>query len=132
MDKFNRVYNLKTDGDLYIAPHFKVKEFACKDGSYPVFVNTDLIWLLEGIRMRYDSPVIINSGYRTVSYNKSIGGANNSMHTYGLAADIVVKGIKAHDVYYYLNEKFPNSLGLGKYESFTHVDIRNGRARWVG
>ena len=127
-----RIYDAKSDANEYMSPHFKVKEFACKDGARPRVVDLNLIWLLEGMRIHYDKPVFINSGYRTVSYNKTIGGASNSMHTYGIAADIQVSGVDPADVYAYLNKAFPNSLGLGKYNSFTHVDIRDGKARWNG
>ena len=125
-----RVYSIADDADTLITPHFKVKEFACKDGAVPVFVDSDLLWLLEGVRMHYGAPVIINSGYRTPSYNAKVGGKAHSMHLFGMAADIVVKGVSPAKVYAYLNGAFPNSLGLGKYDSFTHVDVRETKARW--
>lgn len=46
-------------------------------------------------------------------------------YTYGKAADIVVA---AADVYKYADSI--GTRGLGKYNTFTHVDTRSKRARW--
>ena len=73
--------------------------------------------------------VIINSGYRTAAYNKKVGGAPLSQHLLAKAADIRVEGMTAKQVYDIANRLNPNG-GVGKYASFTHVDVRDGRARW--
>ena len=49
-------------------------------------------FLLQKIRDHFGDQVIINSGYRTVSYNAEVNGAAKSQHCKGTAADIVVKG----------------------------------------
>lgn len=49
-------------------------------------------------------------------------------YTYGKAADIVVKGVAAANVYKYADSI--GTRGLGKYNTFTHVDTRSKRARW--
>ena len=41
----------------------------------------------------------INSGYRCPALNKAVGGANNSNHLYGYAADIAIDGVRAKVVY---------------------------------
>lgn len=51
------------------------------------------IHVLEKVRLNYNKPVIINSGYRCPALNKVIGGAKNSQHMTGQAADIEVPGI---------------------------------------
>ena len=40
-------YMLNTDGNVQLARHFKVKEFACKDGSPVVFIDEYLYTILE-------------------------------------------------------------------------------------
>ena len=35
-------YIMDTDGNAQLAKHFKVKEFACKDGSQVVFIDDHL------------------------------------------------------------------------------------------
>ena len=41
------------------------------------------------VRVLYDRPMKVTSGYRSVAYNKKIGGAKNSNHCKGLAIDIL-------------------------------------------
>lgn len=77
--------------DYRISPHFTLGEFACKDGSDLVKYSTRLLQLLELLRAYGGFTVVINSGYRTASYNRSINGASRSQHIVGTAADISVK-----------------------------------------
>jgi len=54
-----------------------------------------------------------------------------SKHLEGKASDVIVKGVHSHTVYKYLTERYPDSFGFGKYNTFTHIDCRSGRAaRW--
>ena len=113
-----------------LSPHFRVREFACHDGSDLLKVDTALVELLEKIRAGAGAPVTINSGYRTAAYNTQVGGARYSQHLQGTAADIAVAGasplLVGQMAEYYLGD----SGGIGVYQTFTHVDTRSGRARW--
>jgi len=82
------------------------------------------------------TPVLVNSWYRDPAYNARIGGVTNSMHLTGGAADVVKIGFTPDEVADML-ERHPDSdkFGIGRYRSFTHIDIRGmiGRrspARW--
>ena len=110
--------------------YFKKEEFACKCGCGYNTINKDLLWLLNDLRDHYGVPITINSGCRCISHNKNVGGGKKSQHLLGNATDIVVEGVDAHSVYNYLDEQYPHILGLGKYNTFTHIDIRSKRARW--
>lgn len=113
--------------------HFSPDEFRCHHcGELPAGgMDPDLLALLEQIRAHFgDKPVTINSGYRCPAHNADIGGATNSQHLYGTAADIVVKDTKPSAVYAYLDPT--HNGGLGSYDTFTHVDVRGSRARWSG
>jgi uncharacterized protein YcbK (DUF882 family) len=48
----------------------------------------------EKIKNKNDEPIIINSGYRSPAVNKAVGGAQNSNHLTGCAADIRCLGIE--------------------------------------
>ena len=49
---------------------------------------TRLAALLEQVRAVVGAPITISSGYRSPALNKAVGGAANSAHVLGLAADI--------------------------------------------
>ena len=123
-----KVYSLAKDGNIQLSPNFKVREFACKDGSDYILIDDQLVNIVQAIRDNFGVAVTINSGYRNASYNKRIGGAVNSQHIYGKAADIVVSDIDPARV-----AAFADSLcigGVGLYRTFIHVDSRAGRVRW--
>lgn len=46
--------------------------------------------ILDPLRQAYGRPINVNSGYRCPSLNKAVGGAKNSQHLTGHAADITV------------------------------------------
>ncbi|SMC79828.1 YcbK family protein [Papillibacter cinnamivorans] len=126
------VYSLAADKDRKLSEHFSLREFACRDGSDEVKVDSDLVELLEKIRSRFGAPVTISSAYRTAAYNKKVGGAAQSQHLYGKAADIRVQGAAFRGVAACAEDLGAGGIGLYEYEGgFTHVDVRRGRARWL-
>lgn len=114
--------------DEKIKPHFKASEFQCKDKTEELLVSQDLLNILEEIRKHFDTPVIINSGYRTPSWNSKVGGTPNSYHCKGMAADIVVKGKSSKEVAEYANSIMEKG-GIIRYTNFVHVDVREKRYR---
>lgn len=44
--------------------------------------------VLDPLRQAWGRPIHVNSGYRSPAVNKAVGGAANSQHTLGEAADI--------------------------------------------
>lgn len=128
-----KVYSLKTEGNRQVTDHFKVREFACSDGSDVVFISQALAEILENIRVNFGAAVTINSGYRTVSYNKTVSGSSStSQHCNGLAADIRVAGVSPDRVADYAEQLLGDHGGVGRYKTFTHVDVRANKSRWKG
>ena len=125
-------YSKAKDGDKKLSTNFKVKEFACKDGSDPIFVAPELVEILQKIRTHFGKAVTINSAYRTPTYNKKVGGATYSQHCYGMAADIKVAGVAPKDVADYAETLLQNKGGIGRYPTFTHIDVRGVKSRWNG
>lgn len=122
-----RVYYVKADfGEL--SEHFKAKEFQCKDKTKGLLVAIELVDTLEKIRTHFNAPVIINSGYRTPSWNSKVNGATNSYHCKGMAADIVVKGHSSREVAKYADSIMEQG-GVIRYKNFTHIDVREERYR---
>jgi uncharacterized protein YcbK (DUF882 family) len=112
------------------SPHFSRSEFACKCGCGFDTVDFELIRCLEYIRHTFDAPVIISSGCRCQEYNAEIEGAESSFHLQGRAADIVVQGISPDSVHVLADSMEVG--GLGRYDTFTHIDTRSDYARWEG
>lgn len=112
--------------------HFKSSEFKCKHcGKLPAKgISQDLMKKLELLRTKLgNKPVTVVSGYRCPIHNKAVGGATNSQHLYGTAADIQVAGVSPSKVAAAAESIFAKG-GLGRYKTFTHVDVRGYKARW--
>ena len=125
-----KVYSKTKDGNKKLSANFKVKEFACKDGSDPVFISEELVTVLQKIRTHFGKPITITSAYRTPERNKAVGGTTYSQHQYGMAADIKVSGISPKKVSAYAEKIMPGRGGIGTYATFTHIDVRNDCSRW--
>jgi len=124
-------YSLIKDGNTKLSGNFKVSEFKCKDGSDLIKIDSKLVNYLQLIRNHFGKAVIINSGYRTETYNKKVGGASKSYHVRGQAADIHINGINVKDIAAYAESI--GILGIGLYikSGFVHVDTRTTKYFWI-
>lgn len=127
-----KVYSKQHNGNQKLSENFKVREFACKDGSDPILISPQLVEILQAIRTHFGRAVTITSAYRTPSHNRKEKGATYSRHLYGMAADIKVKGITPQKVAAYAEKLLPDHGGIGIYSTFVHVDVRESKARWKG
>lgn len=131
-----------------LSAHFVVEEFDCHDGTKVQERDYGGLEYLcrmyfEPLRKKY-GPVTIHSGFRTLSYNRSIGGAPNSFHIYTAhdgndqAADVSCVRGNAYDWHRFMNairmRKRNGRGGLGLYpkSNFVHCDIRDYKADWRG
>lgn len=84
---------------MNLSPHFSLAELtgsqvATRQGidntPVPAIIAnlTRLAMVLEQVRALVGAPITISSGYRSPTLNKAVGGASNSAHVLGLAADI--------------------------------------------
>jgi len=123
--------------------NFNIDEFKCKGNlkgcscEMPdeVYKNIqELAKNLQIIRDELQEPIKINSAYRCENHNRKIGGSSKSQHVKGKAADIVVKNLTPDEVANALDNLqqggFIKSGGLGRYDTFTHIDIRGTEAIW--
>ena len=79
-----KAYSLAKDGNKKLSANFAVKEFRCKDGTDPIFIDDVLVKLLQNIRNHFGKAVTITSAYRTAAHNKAVKGATYSQHCYGM------------------------------------------------
>jgi uncharacterized protein YcbK (DUF882 family) len=123
---------------MKLTKNFNKSEFDSKDGSPmpdDVLDNIkDLARELQLLRCELDASIKINSGYRSEAHNRAIGGVSSSRHVKGLAADIVVEGFTPDEVATAVEKLMEGGFikmgGVGRYNTFTHVDIRGYKARW--
>ena len=127
-----KAYSKSKDGNKKLSTNFRVREFACSDGSDPIFIDSELVTILQKIRTHFGKAVTITSAYRTPTHNKNVGGTTYSQHLYGRAADISVRGVSPALVRDYIEKIMPTKGGIGAYDTFTHVDVRANRSRWNG
>lgn len=115
---------------MRVSKYFKRKEFECSCGCGFDVVDTELLKVLEKVRIHFAKPITITSGNRCVAHNRKIGGASKSKHIFGTACDFKVKNVHADIVADYLEEEYPDTFGIGRYKGRTHLDIRKSKARW--
>ena len=85
--------------------------------------------VLQPLRDRFGAPIRVSSGYRSYALNARIGGARNSQHTLGQAADLVVHGRNA-ELFHIIRENLPFDqliweFGTKDEPAWVHVSFRN-------
>lgn len=146
--RFQRAYGLAADGIAGPATHSKLNALESSDGStanfnFSEFHSKDgsgfsggkvgstqvkenvrrLMYKLEALRKKLgNAPITINSGFRSTSHNSNVGGASNSMHLYGVAADTDPSGKTPYQTAEIA--KTCGFSGIIKYNTFVHVDSR--------
>jgi uncharacterized protein YcbK (DUF882 family) len=120
----------------HYSKHFTRAELNCKCGCRaPLRIRLRLRRLarnLERMRRKLGHGMGITSGYRCPKHNAAVGGARDSQHMYGRAADLTVpSGRQAEYVLAASRVAAFRNGGIGVYPNGgVHVDIRGYRARW--
>jgi uncharacterized protein YcbK (DUF882 family) len=90
---------------------------------------------LQVLRDEVKKPIKITSGYRDSSFNKKIGGATQSRHITGQAADLKIEGYTPKQVAAIIEKLIASGKmkqgGLGIYSTWIHYDVRGTKARWT-
>lgn len=123
---------------MKLSENFSLSEFECKCGCKmpkDVFNNVEALAIhLQTFRHIFNAPITINSAYRCEEHNRAVGGSKTSQHLLAKAADITIKGYTPDEVADKIellhSENRSKTNGLGRYDTFCHIDIRNTYARW--
>jgi hypothetical protein len=118
--------------DIQLTKNFKLSEFQLNDPIPEKYIGNikEVATQLQKVRDILGKPIIITSGYRSPAYNKKIGGATNSQHLYGKAADTKMMGINIKEYIAYLI-RYTNFNGFGIANSYVHCDTRPNFTVWV-
>ncbi len=121
--------------NVQLTKNFNSNEFDCKcklATCKQTLIDMDHVANMQALRERIGKSITQTCGYRCAAHNKAVGGVSNSQHTLGYASDIVVPGLTPNQV---ADLAEPIFNGLGRYDTFTHVDSRalgqkGAKARW--
>lgn len=135
--KFRKVWKrIDFPNATHYSPNFMRAELDCKCGcTTPPAIERELHLLamdLEKLRVVLGHGIGIISGYRCPVRNRQVGGARNSQHMSGKAADLAVPA-GSQDTFVDAAVKVPafNHGGIGVYpHGGVHVDRRGWVARW--
>lgn len=110
--------------------------------NMPCFYREDFVYynlsglvinLLDPIRERFATPIVITSGYRCEELNRLIGGKSNSQHRKGEAVDFYFKGFskkKMAAAFFEIAEEFEyDQLIYYKKRGFIHMSYKENNNR---
>jgi uncharacterized protein YcbK (DUF882 family) len=123
---------------MKLTKNFSRSEFDCSCGcDMPKEVLNNVQKVanqLQALRNIVGKSITVNSGYRCPEYNTKARGVKTSQHILGKASDITIKDMTPDDVAHLIEQMIDNGDmlqgGLGRYNTFTHYDIRKTKARW--
>ena len=90
---------------MQLTPHFSLSELTRTSADVPNDPDLQALHhladlcrdVLEPVRAALGVPLRVNSGYRSASVNRIIGGSRTSQHMQGQAADVVPVGLDAEE-----------------------------------
>ena len=111
------------DPDARLAENFVLDEFMQEwKGRYGL-MQPHVVETMQILRDEVGGPVTVNSGYRNVTYNASVGGASSSRHQYGDAVDMASSAASLSQLAAICEELDVGYVGW--YDSHIHCDWRN-------
>jgi hypothetical protein len=105
---------------MHLSPHFTLEELIKSQTGDRLGLDNEpnpiqlaalkalCVNVLEPIRNHFNRPVVISSGFRGPALNMATGGASNSQHCFGEAADIEVPGISNNELARYIALHLPH------------------------
>lgn len=120
---------------MQLSPHFSLVEMTVTHTGLPNNPNDTQIAaltalcsnMLEPIRAHFGLPITINCGFRSTAVNRKVGGALDSQHLFGEAADIEIPGIENCEVWRWI---VSSGLGFDQVIAET-LDRADPAAGWV-
>ena len=125
-----------------VSENFTENEFFSKssDIGNTHYFDENLILAAQLLRTHFNTPMRVNSSYRTIKHNNSVGGAKSSQHLLGTAVDLSF--INNENALLTVHQEILNKgalydrlkqlgiNGFGLYDTFVHLDTRRNNAFW--
>ena len=110
--------------DFQILPSFLLSELACPCiylHCRATILYKPFLDLLQRIRDKIESPLIVTSGYRCSEKNRDLKGAPLSAHLMGAGADIKSRYLNTEE-FVDICQKL-GATGIGIYKDHLHIDL---------
>lgn len=131
----SNVRSFAKGSNVQLSKNFNSNEFDCKckrATCKQTLIDMEHVTNMQILRDRVNKRIIQNCAYRCNEHNDEVGGVSGSQHPQGFASDIGIEGMTPDEV---ADVAEPIFNGLGRYDTFTHVDSRalgqkGAKARW--
>lgn len=122
---------------MNLSEHFTLEEltrssYATKHGidNKPSELQTEnlrqlCLNVLEPLRECVRKPIYVLSGFRSVEVNRGIGGADNSQHLEGKAADVIVSGWTVDDLFEEASKYVAYDQVIQEFGKWVHISYSN-------
>jgi hypothetical protein len=122
---------------MNLSPNFTLEELTYSetaqrkglDNTPSEEIKANLVRLarfLEEVRRVLGRPILINSAYRSIAVNESVGSKSTSQHCLGCAADIRVPGLTPNDIIkLLLKTNIEYDQIIREFDSWVHISIPN-------
>lgn len=125
---------------MNLTPHFTLAELAASDtakakkiDNMPPPIELDnlrrVAAVLEQVRTLVGAPIKVSSGYRAPALNKAVGGAANSAHVLGLAADISTSAVSPKALARLIQQSDIQFDQLIYENTWVHIGLSAGKPR---
>jgi uncharacterized protein YcbK (DUF882 family) len=125
---------VRDEPNYHATEHFLYSDFICPccDTLKIVPGFYQHLHLLEQLRRELGFPILVNSGYRCDRHNRAVGGAARSWHLL-FATDIRPEdGAPDKLAALHAGAERLGFGGIGRYDTFIHLDLRREKTRWRG
>ena len=116
-----------------ITPNFSRSEMACRCGCGHDEMDQEFMRMLQALRDEI-GPMPVTSGFRCDAHNNDVITVKNGPHTLAKAADILISGERAMQLFEKARQIGFSGIGLnqkGKHHMrFIHLDTVDRRALW--
>ncbi len=89
-----------------------------------------IVYCLQPVRDYLKKPMIITSGYRNAQLNALVGGAKNSQHLEGKAADFIIKGESVASIIFKIQtSNLEYDQLINEHDKWVHISYNKGKNR---